>query len=346
MAAWLVVLLVVAFIISKACNYFEGAADYLGRHFPPGVKGATVNAAGSSMPELLSAVALLFFLHSADSFGAGIALTAGSAIFNSVFIPLCVVVAVMVSFRLGVVVWAAQRKEITLCKASIIRDGTALIVSEIVLILLLSKTMLTWVDGAILVGLYIPYVFYMWWQSRNHRNVGVDEENQKFTPMSAWGVLLISVAILVVACHALAESVIGTANMFGVNPFITAIFLGAAASSVPDTILSVKDARKGKEDDAIANAVGSNTFDICIALGLPLMVYGLMYGPVEMPSHDGIQVLRIALVFITVSVLALFLIPKRVKLWHAYCLGLLYLGWIFFAMNAEFRWIDVNLDLF
>ncbi len=339
LAVWFAILVVVSIIIAKACDYFEGAADFLGRHLPPGVKGATVNAAGSSMPELLSAVALLFFVQSYDSLGAGIALTAGSAVFNTVFIPLCVVIAIMGTFRLGAIGWAARKSEIEISKTSLIRDGIALISAEIVLITLLSQKVLTWVDGAILVAIYIPYVAYMWWQSRGHRNENVDEENQRHTTSSAWGVLAVSVAVLVVACYALAESVIGTAQLFDVNDFVTAIFLGAAASSVPDTILSIKDARKGKEDDAISNAVGSNTFDICIALGLPLLAYSLINGPVEMPSHEGIQTLRIGLVLITLTVFAIFLIPKRIKLWHAFVLAGLYAGWVFFALNAEFAWI-------
>lgn len=336
--AWLLLVVAVSAVIAKACDYFEGAADHLGRHLPPGIKGATVNAAGSSMPELLSAVALLFFLQSVDAFGAGIALTAGSAVFNSVFIPLCVVIAVMGTFRMGRMAWAAQKSEITITKSALIRDGAALMIAEIVLIFLLNKEILTWKDGALLVGLYVPYVVYMWWQSRGHKNKEVDDDEAEHTTLSAWGILAASIGILVIACHALAESVIGTADLFGVNAFITAIFLGAAASSVPDTILSVKDARKGNEDDAIANAVGSNTFDICIALGLPLMAYGLINGPVEMPAHNGIQTLRIGLVLITGTVLALFLLPKAIKRWHAFALGALYLGWVGFALNAEFGW--------
>eukprot|EP01047_Picozoa_sp_COSAG01_P114438 COSAG01_NODE_43112_length_433_cov_0.772455_1_plen_71_part_01 len=52
------------------------------------------------------------------------------------------------------------------------------------------------------------------------------------------------------------------AEALDVAPYFTAVILGAAASSVPDTIISYKDAMKGDYDDAIANAIGSNIFDI------------------------------------------------------------------------------------
>lgn len=93
------------------------------------------------------------------------------------------------------------------------------------------------------------------------------------------------------------------AEALDVAPYFTAVILGAAASSVPDTIISYKDAMKGDYDDAIANAIGSNIFDIwcaccaiscsslhhsddthanSFALGLPLFLYGLIVDEVDM----------------------------------------------------------------
>ena len=40
--------------IHFAASSFEGAADYLGRNLPPGVKGATLNAIASSLPEVFT----------------------------------------------------------------------------------------------------------------------------------------------------------------------------------------------------------------------------------------------------------------------------------------------------
>merc|ERR1719424_2479123 len=102
-----------------------------------------------------------------------------------------------------------------------------------------------------------------------------------------------------------------SAKGFGVAPYFTAVILGAAASSVPDTYISYKNAMKGDYDDAVANAIGSNIFDICFALGFPLFLYGLIYGEIDMhnTSTDGgndvneIQHLRILLIACSVVML-------------------------------------------
>ena len=101
-----------------------------------------------------------------------------------------------------------------------------------------------------------------------------------YTPSSAWVNLTASTMVIAVACYLLAEAVILSARGLGIAPYFTAVILGAAASSVPDTIISYKDALKGDYDDAVANAIGSNIFDICFALGFPLFLYGLIEGDV------------------------------------------------------------------
>ena len=48
------------------------------------------------------------------------------------------------------------------------------------------------------------------------------------------------------------------------------------------TQFSYRDAIAGQYDDAVANALGSNIFDICFALGFPLFAFTLFNGPIVM----------------------------------------------------------------
>ena len=365
-----------SYILAKSCNSFEGAADFLGRKLPPGVKGATINAIGSSLPELFTTLALLFFIGGDEVFGAGIAVTAGSAVFNSDIIPcLCIIVVTAPALArillrvstLGIMKLQSEwftTDSFEIDKPALIRDGIAVIIAELVLIYLLGKSTLTWVDGAILMGIYLPYVAFMAWQSskfpdQDEKEAEEEEATVKpgkvkallnfdfnnllfnsepYVPEKAykpWIVLTCAVLVISGACYVLGETIVLSAKLLHVHEIVTALFLGAAASSVPDTILSIKDSMKGNHNDAISNAIGSNTFDICIALGFPLFLYGISEGVVPMPQHDLILGLRIALVIITTVILSIFLIPKKVRFWQAAVLAILYIMWTVYILSTE-----------
>lgn len=161
----------------------------------------------------------------------------------------------------------------------------------------------------------------MWFPNR-----GVD------TNKRAWAILGVAVVILGVACHLLAESVVMASNALSVPIFIGSVILAAAATSVPDAILSVKDAKKGNCDDAMSNTVGSNIFDITICTGLPLLIYTGLFGSITMVVSealaDQVQLLRVVLFGVSAAVLAVFLRTGRVGIKSAYAMIGLYVGWL------------------
>jgi K+-dependent Na+/Ca+ exchanger-like protein len=71
-----------------------------------------------------------------------------------------------------------------------------------------------------------------------------------------------------------------------IPPIIMGLIIMAAGTSVPDAIGSFVVAKQGYGDMAVANAVGSNTINILVGLGLPWMLYAAVKGPIDMPTED------------------------------------------------------------
>ena len=96
--------------------------------------------------------------------------------------------------------------------------------------------------------------------------------------------------------------------------FVAVIF-ASMATSVPDTVMSIRDARDGDYNDAVANALGSNVFDICFALGFPLFIYAIIHGPIEMNEEVARESaeLRLLLLLLTIVGFLVYYIGKRVK---------------------------------
>ena len=330
-------------IMARACDIFETATDYIGRNLSEGVKGATLNAVGSSMPELLTTVFFLVFaLHEnlGRDLAASIGGNTGSAIFNSIIIPMLVIRTVLAIGLTGV----------KITKKVIIRDGLFLIGAEILLLILLSSNYITHWHGWIFTAFYLIYLAYTLLSMKNNRSLdktfyktSADAWFKKFQLKSqkgrtgrSWILLFFSTFIIAAACAGLVESCKGIAEAMHINPLFIALILVAATSSVPDTIISIRDAKKGNHDDALSNVFGSNIFDVTISMGLPLGLFLAITGQKInfMEAGPTIIDIRIMLLIITVITMAIYYCSKEMKSKHVVLLGMLYGMFILYAIGA------------
>jgi len=367
----LLFILICCLIIWKASDGFEVSSEYLGRNMSDGVRGATINAIASSMPELFTTIFFLLYLKDTDGFSGGIGTTAGSAIFNGMIIPAVVIFAVL---------YTKIATEIKVSKKVILRDGLSLIAAETILIFLISGDTLNWWHGFILMITYGVYVTYMLTTMSTVESNEPDEEEEeedelknksffnslvtldlesliigknKINNKNGWTLLIISMLIIGLACLILVAACemigsesyslpfIGELNGLNIPIMFIAVVLASAATSVPDTIISVRDARNGNYNDAISNALGSNIFDVCFALGLPLFLYCLFYGPITM-SPETVQFsseLRILLLIMTIIAFFVYIIGSRMTKLKGFILLTIY---ILFTIYIVGRSIDAS----
>ena len=352
----LLVIILCCLVIWRASHGFDIASVYLGRNLSDGVRGATINAIGSSIPELFTTLFFLFAAGEVDKFSGGIATTAGSAIFNSMIIPAVIILAVL---------GAGLTKKIEVSKKVILRDGISLIIAELILIYLISGDTLHWWHGVILMSSYVAYMAVLLFSMKNskesegedlYKNKGTSNGfinfvtfewtnliiRKEINQRNALSLLLATMGIIGVACFFLVHSCEMVAHGLGVNTFFVAVILASAATSVPDTILSYKDALAGNYDDALANAIGSNIFDVCFALGFPLFLYTMIYGPIGMSVEviDDIAELRITLLMLTIVAFLVFYIGRFMGKTKAFVLIAAYLSFTFFIVSKamELDW--------
>ena len=121
----------------------------------------------------------------------------------------------------------------------------------------------------------------------------------------------VSIALIVALSYVLVESTIVFSAGIGIPPVIVALTLLAAGTSAPDLMASVDVAREGRGGMAVANAVGSNTFDLLVGLALPWTIALTLLGLSGINVGTGDLWISIGILVATTLILAVFLTSKR-----------------------------------
>ncbi|MDH3718468.1 MAG: hypothetical protein OES79_10155, partial [Planctomycetota bacterium] len=167
---------VISVVIWQVCDPFADAAQWVGTalRLPGSVRGATLDAIASSMPELFSGI---FFVVLAvttaqetarsvahaggEGFSATVATCAGSAVYNMILIPaFC---ALVISVK------RPSRPTIDVESKVISRDGLWFLGCEIILIVFLSLPAMHWWMSVIFMALYAVYILQLWGDARSYQ---------------------------------------------------------------------------------------------------------------------------------------------------------------------------------
>ncbi len=233
-------------------------------NIPPAIIGATVVAAGTSMPELV--VSLAAALQGSPDVAMGNVV--GSNIYNIVLIlgitPLIIPLVVQgITIRLQ---WPVML--LAACWLHMLaRDG------------LLDRLE----GGFLLVGL----VIFVAWTVRLARDVAHDHEKKIFgsvaerVPMAetlrTWslsvGGVVIGSGVLVVGARLLVSGAVNIAGDAGISERVIGLTVVAVGTCLPELVTSVIAALHGRADLAVANVVGSNIFNVLGILGATALTH-------------------------------------------------------------------------
>ncbi len=233
---------------------------------PPIVQGAIVAAVGSSFPELSSTV-LATLLH--GEFDLGVGAIVGSAIFNILVIP---AIAGLSSKRL------ASSRDIVFKESLFYMLSIAVVLLVFALAVIYAP-----VEGERLAGTVtrplalIPvavYGLYVFIQSIDVAEHQAAEPPERMSAWKEWGLLVVSLVLIVVAIEGLVRAAIDMGQILGTPSFIWGLTIIAAATSLPDLVVSLQAARAGDGVISLANVLGSNIFDLLVAIPAGVLIAG------------------------------------------------------------------------
>jgi len=119
--------------------------------------------------------------------------------------------------------------------------------------------------------LYGLYLFIQWQDVSDHE---AEDAPTGISVGHEWGTLAVGLLVILVAVEQLVGGVESLSQTFGIPEFLAGITIIAAATSLPDTLVSVRSAKADKGITSLGNVLGSNTFDLLVAIPIGVLIVG------------------------------------------------------------------------
>lgn len=278
--AWVALAVVTASgLLWVSCKRLEESSHRLALHYgmPDVVRGSVLTAVSSSMPEFLTAI-LAILLHA--DFELGLSAIVGSAIYNVLVIPSATVLL--------------DRKAMTSNRELVYREAQFYLVSVTVLLLVVCLSVIYNVDGntgppaadnpvvgvfgrelaLIPLALYALYLFIQYEEVRDARRSRGSDDRPPVHVLQEWGILLFSVSLISVGVEVLLRAALALGDVLDTPSFLWGMTVVAAATSIPDTLISLRASRAGRRDASVSNVLGSNVFDLLVAVPVGVLLAG------------------------------------------------------------------------
>ncbi|MCQ2466476.1 MAG: calcium/sodium antiporter [Clostridia bacterium] len=251
-------LLIFCFVVLvKGADFLVDAASSIASalKIPSVIIGLTIVAFGTSVPE--AGVSIASSLNGINELS--ISNVVGSNLFNLlVVVGLC---AVIKEFKVDDDI----RK----------RDYPISLFAAVLLVIFAIDLKISRVEGLILLFIIIGYVVFLISTSiRSSKVVDIDDPEDAKVPANSVKKVLINlliVAVSVVAVYLGSRGVVYSCSFFasalGVSDTIIGVTVVALGTSLPELVTSIVASKKGENEIAIGNVVGSNIFNILFVLG-------------------------------------------------------------------------------
>ena len=299
---WIVVFVVSLAVLVKASDLFVDASEKIGQFFglPHFIIGVMIIGVGTSLPELVSSIFAVI--------GGTSEIVVGNVLGSNM-------TNIFLILGIAGIVGKGLRIHYDMLKIDLpIFLGATLLIAFMIYDGNFSRG-----DAIIcLLGLFL----YVLNTLTGQKPTGEDTA-RKPAGTHAWAMLLASPVLIFLGAKYTVDSVVALSKLFNIGAEIIALSAVSLGTSLPEVLVTISAARKGKPEIAVGNVMGSNIFNSFAVMGIPGLI-----GSLHIPEN----VLFFALPF---SIAATFLfviimVDRKLNLWEG-CLLLLF--YLFFLLH-------------
>ena len=265
MIAFQIILLVIGFVLLiKGADWLVDGASSAASHFKVSklLIGLTIVAFGTSAPEL----AVSFSSIANGNTDILIGNVIGSNIIN-----------VLLLIGLAAIIYPIKVRQDTVSKEL----PLLLLISTALIVLLLDTNLAETIsntfsraDAIICLLFFGIFLYYLFSLARKNKKDMKKVEKPKYKLGKSILFVIVGLAGLVIGSELVVNSASTIATSLGVSERIISLTIVAIGTSLPELVTTVSAARKKECDLLVGNIVGSNIFNICLVLALPVLFAG------------------------------------------------------------------------
>lgn len=260
------ILLIIGFVLLiKGADFFVDGSSSVAKilKVPTIIIGLTVVAFGTSMPEL--SVSVTAALRGSNDLAVSNVL--GSNIFNLLVVLGCCALVKPVAAK-----WSLLKKEFPF--SILITIILLLVDSDFSIMKILDGNqgfVLGRWAGLLFLILFVLYIYATVKSALRSRAEAKDMEEEEYktmSPLKSGIYIVLGLIGIVWGGNLVVDSASNIALTFGWSQTFIGLTIVALGTSLPELVTSVVAARKGENDLAVGNVVGSNIFNILLILGV------------------------------------------------------------------------------
>ncbi|MBQ8749214.1 MAG: calcium/sodium antiporter [Clostridia bacterium] len=339
---WLQIILFIAFIVGgmyaliKGADGFVSGASGIAKKLkvPAIIIGLTIVSIGTSLPEASVSIS--------SAIGGSADISIGNVVGSNIF-NLLIVLGLSLVFV-----------PIALNKKLVLKDFVLMLVSGILLLIFAlfgtENATLGRIECGILLAIFIAYIVYSIIEAKkaNKQSKELSEQDdnkqetvkltelkekteQDSTKLSKNILLLIAGLIgIIVGGDFVVFGAQNFALQIGMSEALVGLTIVAIGTSLPELVTSIVAARKGENEIALGNVIGSNIFNILFILGMSGLII-----PLTVSASVMIDIVIMTVIFALFLIFSL--IKKNLPKWLGYIMIGMYIVYLLYIILREFN---------
>ena len=290
-----ILLLLVGFVLLiKGADVFVDGASSTAQNLKVSkmLIGLTIIAFGTSAPEL----AVSFSALASGSTDMVLGNVIGSCILNVLLILGIAAVIRPIKIRANTI-----HKELPMC----------LMISTLLAVLFLdimlaggSRNQFSRSDAFVVLIFFAIFLYYLITLAKHSKETKEKDPQAKYKIGKSLLFVLVGLGGIVIGSQLVVQNCTEIAAMIGWSERLISLTVIAFGTSLPELVTTIVAARRGEQDLVVGNIIGSNIFNICIVLGVPVAIFGSV-------TPDSFQLLDIFMLVASAAALFFFALTRH-----------------------------------